>query len=362
MSISVVEPEQYEAQLAVKKAGVESLFSCFDLPELEVYESPRSHYRMRCEFRVWHEDDDLFYVMFEKGNKNVRIRIDHCPMVAERIHDMMFKLLEEIRPSDVLRRKLFQIDFLSTLSGELLVTLLYHRPLGDDWVEATKKLKDKFNIQLVGRSRKAKILLDQDFVIETLDINGRDYIYKQVENSFSQPNGEVCRHMIKWALDATQGAGGDMVELYCGNGNFTLPMAQNFRRVVATEISKTSVRAAQFNIEANAIDNVDVVRISSEEFSQVLSGAVEKRRTKDLGLESCDFTTVLVDPPRAGLDDDTVKQVQSYDNILYISCNPDTLKTNLETLTQTHVLKRFAIFDQFPYTEHLECGVYLTRK
>ena len=168
--------------------------------------------------------------------------------------------------------------------------------------------------------------------------------------------------MIKWALDATQGAGGDMVELYCGNGNFTLPMAQNFRRVVATEISKTSVRAAQFNIEANAIDNVDVVRISSEEFSQVLSGAVEKRRTKDLGLESCDFTTVLVDPPRAGLDDDTVEQVQSYDNILYISCNPDTLKTNLETLTQTHVLKRFAIFDQFPYTEHLECGVYLTRK
>lgn len=362
MSISVVEPEQYEAQLAVKKSGVESLFSCFDLPELEVYESPRSHYRMRCEFRVWHEDYDLFYVMFEKGNKNVRIRIDHCPMVAERIHDMMFKLLEEIRPSEVLRRKLFQIDFLSTLSGELLVTLLYHRPLAEDWIEEAKKLKEKFNIQLVGRSRKAKILLDQDFVIETLDINGRDYIYKQVENSFSQPNGEVCRHMIKWALDASQGAGGDMVELYCGNGNFTLPMAQNFRRVVATEISKTSVRAAQYNIEANGIENVDVVRISSEEFSQVLSGAVEKRRTKDLGLDSCDFTTVLVDPPRSGLDDETVKQVQSYENILYISCNPETLKLNLETLTQTHELKRFAIFDQFPYTEHLECGVYLTRK
>ncbi|MAY42116.1 MULTISPECIES: tRNA (uridine(54)-C5)-methyltransferase TrmA [unclassified Neptuniibacter] len=362
MSISVVAPEQYEAQLAAKKLGISEQFSCFNLPEIEIFESPRSHYRMRCEFRVWHDDDDLYYIMFEKGNNQVRIRIDNFPVVSERIHDVMFKLLEEIRPNEILRRKLFQIDFLSTLSGELLVTLLYHRPIEDDWVEEAKKLKEKFNIQLIGRSRKTKILLDQDFVIEKLDINGREYIYKQVENSFSQPNGEVCRHMIHWALDATQDAGGDMVELYCGNGNFTLPMAQNFRRVVATEISKTSVRAAKFNIEANGVDNVDVVRISSEEFSQVLSGAVEKRRTKDLGLNECDFTTVLVDPPRSGLDDDTVKQVQSYDNILYISCNPDTLKDNLEVLTQTHELKRFAIFDQFPYTEHLECGVYLTRK
>ncbi|MCP4596405.1 tRNA (uridine(54)-C5)-methyltransferase TrmA [Neptuniibacter sp.] len=362
MSISVVEPDKYESLLAAKKTATAEQFSCFDLPEIEVYESPRSHYRMRCEFRVWHEDEDLYYVMFEKGNKHARIRIDNCPMVSERIHDVMFKLLEEIRPSEVLRRKLFQVDFLSTLSGELLVTLLYHRPIDESWAEEAKKLKEKFNIQLIGRSRKNKILLDQDFVIEKLDINSREFIYKQVENSFSQPNAEVCRHMINWALDATQGAGGDMVELYCGNGNFTLPLAQNFGRVVATEISKTSVRAARFNIEENNIDNVDVVRISSEEFSQVLSGAVEKRRTKDLGLEACDFTTVLVDPPRSGLDDDTVKQVQEYDNILYISCNPETLKENLEVITETHELQRFAIFDQFPYTEHLECGVFLSRK
>ncbi|WP_286237388.1 tRNA (uridine(54)-C5)-methyltransferase TrmA [Neptuniibacter halophilus] len=362
MSISVVEPEKYEAQLSAKKATTAEQFARFDLPEIEVFESPRSHYRMRCEFRVWHEDDDLYYVMFEKGNKHARIRIDHCPMVAERIHEVMFELLEEIRPSETLRRKLFQVDFLSTLSGELLVTLLYHRPIDEAWAEEAKRLKEKFNIQIIGRSRKNRILLDQDFVTEQLDINGRVYSYKQVENSFSQPNAEVCRHMIQWALDASRDAGGDMVELYCGNGNFTLPLAQNFRRVVATEISKTSVRAAQYNIEANQIDNVDVVRISSEEFSQVLSGAVEKRRTRDLGLKECNFTTVLVDPPRSGLDDDTVKQVQCYDNILYISCNPETLQANLEQICQTHKLERFAIFDQFPYTDHLECGVFLSRR
>ncbi|EAR62243.1 tRNA (uridine(54)-C5)-methyltransferase TrmA [Neptuniibacter caesariensis] len=362
MSISVVEPENYESQLVEKKTKTAQQFAEFDLPEIEVFESPRSHYRMRCEFRVWHDEDDLYYVMFEKGNKHARIRIDHCPMVSERIHNVMFELLEAIKPSEVLRRKLFQIDFLSTLSGELLVTLLYHRPIDEVWAEEARVLKEKFNIQLIGRSRKTKILLDQDFVVETLNVKGGEFHYKQVENSFSQPNAEVCQHMINWAIDATEGAGGDMVELYCGNGNFTLPLAQNFRRVVATEISKTSVRAAQYNIEVNGVENVDVVRISSEEFSQVLSGAVEKRRTKDLGLKECNFTTVLVDPPRSGLDDDTVKQVQNYDNILYISCNPETLKTNLEEITKTHKLERFAIFDQFPYTDHLESGVFLTRK
>ncbi|WP_027856895.1 tRNA (uridine(54)-C5)-methyltransferase TrmA [Marinobacterium jannaschii] len=362
MAIPKVEPENYEALLAEKKAWVEQEFSAFDIPALEIYESPREHYRMRAEFRTWHEGDDLDYIMFEPGNKYKHTKLESCPMVSERIHDVMFALLDEIRPNEQLRRRLFQVDFLSTLSGELLVSLLYHRAIGEEWAVEARKLRDKFNIDIVGRARKTKILLERDFVLEKMPINGREYTFKQVENSFTQPNAVVCQSMIEWALDASKDAGGDLVEFYCGAGTFTMPLAQNFRRVVATEISKTSVHAAQFNIEVNNVDNVDVVRISSEEFSQVLMGKLKKRRMQGLNIEACDFTTVLVDPPRAGLDDDTVQQVKEYTNILYISCNPETLKTNLQELTKTHNIQRFAVFDQFPYTHHLECGVYLTRK
>jgi len=362
MAFPRVNPADYERQLQVKQQRITEQFAVFTPPPMEVFASPETHYRMRAEFRVWHDEDDLYYVMFAPGDKNTRFKVETCPMVSSTIENTMFRLLDLIRPDPVLRHRLFQVDFLSTLSGELLVTLLYHRPLDDAWESAARQLKETLGIQLIGRSRKSRILLDQDFVIETLNINGRDYSYKQVENSFSQPNAEVCRHMIEWALDASQHAGGDLVELYCGNGNFTLPLAQNFNRVVATEISKTSVHAAQFNIAANQIDNVDVVRISSEEFSQVLNGSLEKRRTRDLKLDECDFTTVLVDPPRSGLDENTVQQVQSYQNIIYISCNPDTLFQNLEQICQTHRIERFALFDQFPYTDHLECGVFLTRR
>ncbi|GGO79441.1 tRNA/tmRNA (uracil-C(5))-methyltransferase [Marinobacterium nitratireducens] len=361
MALPKVDPTQYQALLAEKLDAVRQDFAAFALPDIEVFASPTEHYRMRAEFRVWHDGDDLDYVMFEPGNKHAPVALRECPMVSRRIHDVMFALLDEIRPDPLMRFRLFQVDFLSTLSGELLVTLLYHRPLDQAWEQKARELAQRFDIEIIGRSRKSKHVLSRDFVIERLDIDGREYRYKQVENCFTQPNAEVCRSMIGWALDVTRDAGGDLVELYCGNGNFTLPLARNFRRVVATEIAKVSVRAAQFNIAENAIDNIDVIRMSSEEFSQVLKGEREARRTAHLDLANYDFTTVLVDPPRSGLDPDTVAQVSEYRNIVYISCNPETLKQNLAELTRSHRIERFAIFDQFPYTEHLECGVYLTK-
>ncbi|GAA0681943.1 tRNA (uridine(54)-C5)-methyltransferase TrmA [Marinobacterium maritimum] len=361
MALPRVEPEQYDALLADKKARIAAQFAEFDLPEIEVFTSQPEHYRLRAEFRTWHEGDDLYYVMFD-GDKRTPVRLDSCPMVSERIHDVMFKLLDVIRPDPVLRFKLFQVDFLSTLSGELLVSLLYHRQLDDEWVERVKPLREQFNIDIIGRARKQKILLDRDFVVEELNIKGRVYRYQQTENGFTQPNGHVCEKMIEWAIDASSHAGGDLVEFYCGNGNFTLPLAQNFRRVVATEISKVSVRSAEWNIQENGIDNIDVLRMPSEDLSLILKGEKTSRKVQGLALEECEFSTVFVDPPRCGLDEHTVEQICEYEHILYISCNPDTLHDNLQQISKTHKVERFAIFDQFPYTDHLECGVYLTRR
>jgi tRNA (uracil-5-)-methyltransferase len=360
-SLPVIDPALYPAQLEEKRAAMQAMFSQFELPELEVYTSPETGYRMRAEFRVWHDGDDLDYVMFEPGDKHTPVKLTECPMVDQRIASMMFEFLGAIKGVEELRKRLFQIDFLATLKGELLVSMLYHRAIGEAWVEAVGPLREQFGIDIVGRSRKNKIVLERDFVIEELTINDRKYIYKQTENSFTQPNARVCEKMLQWALDVTQNAEGDLVEFYCGNGNFSLPLAQNFNRVVGTEISKESVRSAQFNIAENKIDNVSILRLSSEEFTEVLQGKRQSRRTEGLNLASFSFDTVLVDPPRAGLDDETVKQVQTYPAIIYISCNPETLQQNLDVLTQTHRIERFALFDQFPYTHHIECGVYLVK-
>jgi tRNA (uracil-5-)-methyltransferase len=197
--------------------------------------------------------------------------------------------------------------------------------------------------------------------MEKLQINQRNFIFKQIENSFTQPNARVNIKMIEWALNITQNSSGDLLELYCGSGNFSVPLAQNFEKVLATEISKTSVAAAQDNIAQNGIDNLKVIRMSSEEFVQAQQGVREFRRLKDINLDDYRCKTVLVDPPRAGLDNSTVDMVSQYENIVYISCNPETLRLNLDKLLLTHTITRFALFDQFPYTHHAECGVYLQK-
>ncbi|MDI5986999.1 tRNA (uridine(54)-C5)-methyltransferase TrmA [Halomonas sp. M4R5S39] len=367
MAVPVVDPARYDQQLEAKRVRIRRDFARFSPPRLEVFPSPPSHYRQRCEFRLWHEGDDLFYAMFEVDpedpKKKTVIRLDDYPVAGRRINELMPRLLDAIRDVPLLRRKLFQVEFLTTLAGEALVTLIYHRPLDGAWEAEARRLQARLDAMIIGRSRKQRLVLERDHVWERLEVEGREFAYQQVENSFTQPNAEICRAMLTWAREVTRDSqDGDLVELYCGNGNFTVALAENFRRVLATEISRTSVASARLNLEANGIDNAVVGRMSAEEFSLALKGEKSGRRVAEWALDDYDFTTVLVDPPRAGLDEASCRQLSDYSRIVYISCNPDTLADNLETLTRSHDIRRFALFDQFPWTPHCECGVLLERR
>ena len=362
---SHIHPDNYPAQLSKKQQDMAKLFSDFDLPTAELYPSKPLHYRQRAEFRVWHDGDDLYYIMFDSKTKE-KFRVDDFPVASELINKAMKALLTAIKDHRELRFKLFQVDFLSTLSGELLISMLYHKSLEDNWQVEAEKLKAHLStiapVDIIGRAKKQKIIVGKDYVMESLQVGGKTFVYQQVENSFTQPNAGVNEQMLLWAQQATKNAGGDLIELYCGNGNFSIALAENFQRVLATEISKTSVRSAQINISKNNIDNIDIVRMSSEEFSQAMNGERKFRRLEGFDLTAYNYDTVLVDPPRAGLDKDSVELVSRFNKIIYISCNPETLKDNLTLLAKTHKIDKFALFDQFPYTDHIETGVVLTRK
>ncbi|WP_286234600.1 tRNA (uridine(54)-C5)-methyltransferase TrmA [Thalassotalea sediminis] len=362
---SHIDPALYESQLTEKQHKMTELFSSLTTTSFEVFSSQPLNYRQRAEFRVWHEGEDLFYIMFNQETKQ-KYRVDTFPVASTLINILMTALLENIRNNELLRRKLFQVDFLTTLSGEAVISLLYHKQLDDQWLSQCRQLKEKLSkicpIDFIGRARKQKLIVDKDYVSETLTVNQKQYVYQQIENGFTQPNAGVNEKMLTWAQNATQNKGGDLVELYCGNGNFSIALAENFDRVLGTEISKTSVKSAQKNIADNQLSNVEIIRMSSEEFSQAMNGEKSFRRLADLDLTTYSYETVLVDPPRAGLDPDSVELVSRFNTIIYISCNPETLVDNLQQLTKTHNIEKMALFDQFPYTHHIETGVILTRK
>ena len=101
--------EQYEAQLAEKVVRLQTMMAPFAAPVPEVFRSPVSHYRMRAEFRLWHDGDDLYHIMFDQQTKS-RIRVETFQAASELINHLMAAVIEGVRANPGLRHKLFQID------------------------------------------------------------------------------------------------------------------------------------------------------------------------------------------------------------------------------------------------------------
>ncbi len=369
MPLSRVLPDHYEGLLAQKVHAVVTLMSPFSTPAPAVYPSEPTGFRLRAEFRMWHDDEDINYVMFRPGDTRTPVVITEFPIAHVLIQQSMPVLRKILKASSTLRHKLFQVEFLASLSGDLLITLIYHRKLDQAWEIAVQLLLTELqpltrSISITGRSRKQKLITAKDFVQECLTIHGERYHYRQYEQCFSQPNAIVNIAMIEWACERAVTLEGDLLELYCGNGNFTLPLSRHFDHIIATEQSKISLNAARINLVENDIQNVHLVRLSAEEVTQAMRAQRIFRRLKELPkvLDQFKLDTLFVDPPRAGLDEHTLKMAGQFPTVIYVSCNPHTLAKNMQALHKTHDILHFALFDQFPYTDHIECGMLLRRR
>jgi tRNA (uracil-5-)-methyltransferase len=356
----IVYKDGYNSQLDNKIVLNKKRFEKYYSGEFYVASSPEQNYRFRSEFKLWHVDNEIHYAMNHK-DKNGVVLIDECPQVNIYIFELMPKLLKVIKDKKI-EFKLFGLDFLSSSSGEIVVSFLYHRKLDDAWEVLAKEISQELGIYIIGRSRKQKVIVGQDYIIEHLNVNGEVYRSKHIENSFTQPNARVNEKMIEWTQKDLLDTQSDLLELYCGAGNFTIPFAKKFNKILATEISKSSINAAKENMLLNSVTNIEFVRMSVEDFTQALDGVREFRRMKDIDLNSYDIKTIFVDPPRSGMGKESSEFASRYKNIIYISCNPETLLKDLDILSKTHKIVDMAIFDQFPYTHHVEMGVKLIKK
>ena len=354
----------YEEQLNYKIQREKERFSNFTTMEFDIIKSSESNFRNRAEFRIWWEKDadgnEILSYAMNDFKKNI-LKIDSCEMVSPHIKELMPKLITKLESDLELSYKLFAVEFLGSSTNDMLVTLIYHKKLEESWITKAKEIESALNIKIIGRSRKQKIVLTNDYINETLNIANQDFFFAYEENGFTQPNTKVNIQMIQWVLNNTQASSKDLCELYCGGGNFTIPLSTKFRKVLATEISKTSIKSALRNCKLNNIDTISFIRMSAEEFVQGLNKVRAFNRLKDINLDDYEFDTIFMDPPRSGLDDTTRALAKDFSNIIYISCNPETLHRDLEELTKTHEIVRFALFDQFAFTNHIESGVILKK-
>jgi tRNA (uracil-5-)-methyltransferase len=379
-------PEKYEELFLEKRKKLSSLLNNWPVDNIQSYESPRDHYRMRTNFQLWHDNpkqrtpEGVYYAMFDgEGDFKKPHEIKSFPRGTHRINELMDAIMHAIQTNPVIFQHLFEVRFVTTkLNEESIVVLCYKRPLSKEWLPAAESLAQTIgHVKIIGRSRKVMQItqynnpFNSEFIKERLTVHNQSFDYYQTEGAFSQPNAVVCEKMIEWSLDQTKGSQeSDLLELYCGGGTFTAPLSTNFRKVLATEISKASVTLARKCFEElNHLTNITVVRLSSEEFTEFYTGKNDfASRFTHLPERKLDLTTdwnistVFVDPPRAGLDAGTRQLISAFQKIVYISCNPITLARDCQELLKTHEMKQVAAFDQFPYTDHLESGVVLVRR
>lgn len=164
-------------------------------------------------------------------------------------------------------------------------------------------------------------------------------------SDFIQVNAELNRQMVATALDWLALKPTDRVlDLFCGMGNFTLPISRLVKSAVGIEGVSAMVEKAAKNAEQNHCENVEFYRADLDS------------SFTDKPWASRPFDKILLDPPRGGAAFalSALTRLQA-EKILYVSCNPATLVRDAENLLQAgYRLKRVAMIDMFPHTGHLE--------
>ncbi|MDP3270163.1 MAG: 23S rRNA (uracil(1939)-C(5))-methyltransferase RlmD [Legionella sp.] len=173
-----------------------------------------------------------------------------------------------------------------------------------------------------------------------------DIRFKFHPTDFTQVNAALNRSMVNLAIELMALKSSDKVlDLFCGLGNFSLPMAKFCAQVVGVEGSKTMVERAYMNASENRINNVDFYAANLDDVAEVSK------------LVSQSFNKVLIDPPRSGALE-IVKQIDilNPERIVYVSCNPVTLARDTDVLVNQkgYVLIKAGVMDMFPHTAHVE--------
>ena len=322
---------------------------CLELSSLSdikpsIFLSPASGYRARCEFGISKNS----YTMVEDGK---RIYMDVSKIPHHSIQKIMPKLLKYINESSILKSKLFQINFRSS-GSDVLATMIYHKKLKNEWSIEAKVIQAKFkNLSIIGRSKNQKITNDKENLKIICKYKNSSFEILQNDVVFFQPNFYLYSMMISFITDYLKGSK-DLLELYCGCGGFTLPLASKFNKVFATENNRHAVKLLIESIELNGITNLETARLSDNETALALSNKRIFRRLKNIDLTSYNFSHILVDPPRAGLSIATINLSNQFKNMIYISCNPETFFRDFKIIKRE--IKAIGLFDQFSNTDHLE--------
>ena len=179
---------------------------------------------------------------------------------------------------------------------------------------------------------------------EYICVNVDKYKYAIYPESFFQVNTLMISRLYDKVKEYA-GKGDKLLDLYCGAGTIGIYLADNFNKVRGIEINKDAIKGANLNKEINNINNI----------------SFELGNANNIEIEE---DTVVVDPPRSGLDDKTRNIIinSNIKKLVYVSCNPITLARDINIFKDKYDMIDITLFDNFPNTGHMESVCVLERK
>lgn len=312
----------YEAQLAAK---VEIVRDCLrrigrlEVADLSIVPSPAQwRYRSRAEWQLNRELGRIGYFM--RGSHEV-VEITECPVLAQPLMETLAKLRER----DEFHRLPPSVRSIHALVGDEGSVSLAPSPV-------------------------ARLVPEWGAQPRAVERTVAEMIYRFDAECFFQVNEHVLSALVRAATD---GAGGVLaLDLYSGVGLFTLPLAKRAARVVAVEENLTACRFARANAQRAGATNVEVRCASVLDWLRAaeIAGPV-------------DF--VLLDPPRAGLENETVTHLLRLApaRIAYVGCDPAAMARDVRKFVERgYVVRSVSLFDMFPQTHHVETVAQMVRE
>jgi 23S rRNA (uracil1939-C5)-methyltransferase len=315
---------------------------------LPILPSPRTdHYRLRTQFNVRMKDNRQRIGFFRQGSYDL-IEVKNAFL----IHPVIDRVLKNIRSLSDKLPLLTELHINASPTGEVHLLLFSEQPFSpaiDAFFAELKKISPEVIgvTGFVGRTKASTLGKNQ----LALEIEGMTL--KATEGNFFQVNWEQNRNMVRTVLDLTSLTGNETVlDLYCGIGNFSLPLAKKAKTVIGIESGYSAIEDAKANAELNSIPNTEFI---ADDMQKGLKALIQRKLRADV---------IVLDPPRAGATLKTLERVLAFvpQKIVYVSCNPSTLARDLKFfhLFGFH-LDRLQPVDMFPYTYHIECVAEMVR-
>lgn len=303
----------YQDELEYKKDYLNDIFKVLGIKIDKIISSNDYGYRNKITFKV-----DNNKIGYNKLNSNEIISIDKCLIANNLINEKIkyLGLIDKNKVNEVIIKS-FDNKVMLVLNGENNIDI--------------SKLINHFDTIYINDK-----LVCGDKIITTIN-NTKYYI---APNSFFQVNNSIAEKMFNYIKDmCKKNNASRVIDLYCGCGSISLIIADIVDYVYGVELNKQSIIDANENKLLNNISNVEFKRDTTDNIENISR-----------------FDTMIVDPPRSGLSKKVINKILSSNikNIIYVSCDPITLRRDLLLLKNKYNIDSITTFDMFPNTYHVE--------